>query len=95
MFTPGDGSRLVVYFVTGNVFGIVLEPARSVDLPENERPNTWIVKIGILDRDMAIDSPPPAEDFDNVIQELVRFLRSKGIEPMGRAADDNTSRLWP
>ncbi len=94
VLAPNDGSRLVAYFTSGNAVGVVLEPPGSTDLPEQERQRTWLVKIGVMNAEVAASLPCPAQDFENVIRELRTFLLSKGIEPDGQAADGVMSDFW-
>jgi hypothetical protein len=77
--TIPQGFVLIHAVVRGNVFGIVLAPIGTENLPEEDRAAVWKVQIGLLDRSVAERHGYPAMEVHRVVQELFDYCVKEGL----------------
>lgn len=83
MFTPISMTQmysLIASFIHGNALGVILEPKHVEELPLQERPHAWLVRIGPLVAEAAVGTEFPKEDYEKVVQDLVVYCESHGID---------------
>ncbi|MGI8982262.1 MAG: hypothetical protein ACR2FY_23775 [Pirellulaceae bacterium] len=76
-----QGYNLVYSTVHGNACGVIIEPRTSEDLPEEDRKNYWIVRIGVLVAEAALSADYPKADFDDVSDDLKDYCTRAGVMP--------------
>jgi hypothetical protein len=83
MFTPISMTQmysLIASFIHGNALGVVLEPKHVEELPLQERSHAWQVRIGPLVPEAALGTEFPRADYEKVVQDLVVYCESHGID---------------
>jgi hypothetical protein len=63
----------IARFVSGNIIGIVEEPLDLRGIPKRERRNHRLVKIGVIDPNLAEKETFPMEDAEKVVSRLYDF----------------------
>jgi hypothetical protein len=77
---PENGYRRLVVSRHGNAVGVIDEPDVPGEIPVDQRPDLWIVKIGVVDEQLARLTPFPEKAFREVVNDLRSFLTMNGVD---------------